>query len=178
MTATGQVGDVTETTTVGLIGVQATGQVGTEGDNVTVALFGVQADGLAGTVSVGYTTSITGNEATGFVGDVTASIQPYIIEFDYHDGDKKRHEKFEKERSKNKERRDAIIDTFERMVEGKEDSFPPEVVQPYVEVVERIKEASTVSDADINRLLQNIDAMQQAWADHINDDDEEILALL
>lgn len=192
--ATASVGVVESVISIGLTGVQAQGLAGSETESVNILLNGVVAVGLAGVISESLTIGITGVSAAGSVGNVGTNSQPSLIGVaaiglvgvitavnpnpiifvvDTHDGGKSKKER-DAERERNKKRRDEIIASYERIVEGK---IPQEIIEPYVETFIAIKTQQNISNDDINRLMQNLDTMQEIWNDHIESDDIEVLLL-
>jgi len=172
--ATGSAGAFFNNVTIGLIGVQASGLAGTETESITVGLSGVTATGSVGSFGISKAIQLTGVQAAGAVGDLTP-FNPIIIIDDTHDpGPDKRKKQFKLEQEKNKKRRDEIIASYERIVEGK---IPEEIIAPYVETFATIASKQNVTLTDIQKMLSNLDKMQLIWDDHIESDDEEILLL-
>ena len=172
--ATGSVGAFTNSKSIALTGVQASGLAGTETESITVGLSGVAATGSVGSFGISKAIQLTGVQATGAVGDLTP-FKPIIIIDDTHDpGPDKRKKQFKLEQEKNKKRRDEIIASYERIVEGK---IPEEIIAPYVETFATIASKQNVTLTDIQKMLSNLDKMQLIWDDHIESDDEEILLL-
>lgn len=172
--ATGSAGAFFNNVTIGLIGVQASGLAGTETESITVGLSGVAATGFVGSFGISKAIQLTGVQAAGAVGDLTP-FKPIIIIDDTHDpGPDKRKKQFKLEQEKNKKRRDEIIASYERIVEGK---IPEEIIAPYVETFATIASKQNVTLTDIQKMLSNLDKMQLIWDDHIESDDEEILLL-
>lgn len=99
-----------------------------------------------------------------------------VVEFDTHDGDKFR-EKVSREKAQNQKRRDDILATFERLVEGKQ-ALPAEITQPYIKTFAKAAKIPEINNEQINKLMADLDNMQQIWEKHIETDDEEVLALL
>lgn len=172
--ATGSAGAFSNNVTIGLIGVQASGLAGTETESITAGLSGVAATGFVGSFGISKAIQLTGVQAAGAVGDLTP-FKPIIIIDDTHDpGPDKRKKQFKLEQEKNKKRRDEIIASYERIVEGK---IPEEIIAPYVETFATIASKQNVTLTDIQKMLSNLDKMQLIWDDHIESDDEEILLL-
>ena len=172
--ATGSAGAFFNNVTIGLIGVQASGLAGTETESITAGLSGVAATGFVGSFGISKAIQLTGVQAAGAVGDLTP-FKPIIIIDDTHDpGPDKRKKQFKLEQEKNKKRRDEIIASYERIVEGK---IPEEIIAPYVETFATIASKQNVTLTDIQKMLSNLDKMQLIWDDHIESDDEEILLL-
>ena len=171
--ATGAPGTVGATVTIALSGVQATGQVGTEGVSATVPITGTEATGAAGSVGLVITVSLSGNSATGDVGTVTVVPQPVIIIDDTHDG-RRFKEQLKRERKLREKKKQAILDAFERIVEGKpeiaEEIAAPFIVQP--------KAKSTVLAINYDALFADLDRVQRIWDTHLEMDDEDVLTLL
>jgi len=171
--ATTAVGTVGATVTISLSGVQATGAVGTETVSTTVPVTGTEATGAAGTVGLVITISLSGNDATGSVGTVTPSAPPVVIIDDTHDG-RRFKEQLERERKLRAKKKQAILDAFERIVEGRpeiaEEIAAPFIVQP--------KAKSTVLAINYDALFADLDRVQRIWDTHLEMDDEDVLTLL
>jgi len=171
--ATGAPGTVGATVTIALSGVQATGQVGTEGVSATVPITGTEATGAAGSVGLVITVSLSGNSAIGEVGTVTVMPEPVIVIDDTHDG-KRFKEQLKRERKLREKKKQAILDAFERIVEGRpeiaEEIAAPFIVQP--------KAKSTVLAINYDALFADLDRVQRIWDTHLEMDDEDVLTLL
>ena len=171
--ATGAPGTVGATVTIALSGVQATGQVGTEGVSATIPITSTEATGAAGSVGLVITVSLSGNSATGDVGTVTVVPQPVIIIDDTHDG-RRFKEQLKRERKLREKKKQAILDAFERIVEGRpeiaEEIAAPFIVQP--------KAKSTVLAINYDALFADLDRVQRIWDTHLEMDDEDVLTLL
>jgi hypothetical protein len=109
-----------------------------------------------------------------------------IIIFDTHDGDKRKRitaaerRLIESERERNRQRRDDIINAFERVVEGKPE-FAAEIAEPYLEApTSKRARRKLVAQPHINfdKLINDVDRVQRLWEAFIELDDEEVLALL
>jgi len=173
--ATGAVGTATANITIALTGVQATGQVGTEGEAVTVALTGVEATGSVGSVGIDVVVALTGVEATGQVGTLTVQAQPIIVIDDTHDGDFLG-KKFAEEQARAAKRREAILNAYEIVVEGRPE-FAEEIAEPFTQLVVDQQEMP-VKQIDYDALFADLDRVEAIWSNYIDLDDEEILALL
>lgn len=192
--ASGSPGSVGTSTTVSISGNGATGQVGSVASTVTVAITGNEATGQVGTVSYAADVSITGNTATGYpgegnpaitvaisgagvlgqVGSVTVQPVPVVVVSDGHDGKKfKKH--IERERKRNEARRRAVIDAYERIVEGRPE-LAEEIVAPFVKTTIVSEKPRQVIDYDA--LFADLDRVQRIWDAHLDIDDEEVLTLL
>jgi len=172
--ATGSPGNVGATVTIALSGVQATGQVGNEDEATTVPVTGTGATGAAGTVGLVITVSLSGNSATGEVGTVTVVPQPVIIIDDTHDG-RRFKEQLERERKLRAKKKQAILDAFERIVEGRPE-IAEEIAAPYV--VARPKAKSAPPTINYDALFADLDRVQRIWDTHLEMDDEDVLTLL
>ena len=171
--ATTAVGTVGATVTISLSGVQATGSVGTETVSTTVPVTGTAATGAAGTVGLVITISLSGNDATGEVGTVTVVPQPVIIIDDTHDG-RRFKEQLERERKLRAKKKQAILDAFERIVEGRPE-IAEEIAAPYVVTRPKAKSAPTIN---YDALFADLDRVQRIWDTHLELDDEDVLTLL
>ena len=175
--ATGAVGTVGATVTIALSGVQATGQVGSEGEATTVPVTGAEATGAAGTVGLVITISLSGNDATGSVGTVTPSAPPPIVIIDdTHDG-RRFKEQLERERKLRAKKKQAILDAFERIVEGRPE-IAEEIAAPYVVTQPKAKSAPTGPTINYDALFADLDRVQRIWDTHLEMDDEDVLTLL
>jgi hypothetical protein len=171
--ATGAPGTVGATVTIALSGVQATGQVGTEGVSATVPITGTEATGAAGSVGLVVTVELSGNSATGDVGTVTVGQQPVIIIDDTHDG-RRFKEQLERERKLRDKKKQAILDAFERIVEGRPE-IAEEIAAPFI-VPPKAK--SAVLAINYDALFADLDRVQRIWDTHLELDDEDVLTLL
>ena len=171
--ATGSPGNVGATVTIALSGVQATGSVGTESVSTTVPVTGTTATGAAGTVGLVITVSLSGNNATGEVGTVTVVPQPIIVIDDTHDG-RRFKEQLERERKLRAKKKQAILDAFERIVEGRPE-IAEEIAAPYVVTRSKAKAAPTIN---YDALFADLDRVQRIWDTHLEMDDEDVLTLL
>ena len=173
--ATGSPGNVGTTVTIALSGVQATGQVGSEGEVTTVPVTGAEATGAAGTVGLVITVSLSGNDAIGSAGTVTPSAPPPIVIIDdTHDG-RRFKEQLERERKLRAKKKQAILDAFERIVEGRPE-IAEEIAAPYV--VTRPKAKSAPPTINYDALFADLDRVQRIWDTHLEMDDEDVLTLL
>ena len=171
--ATGAPGTVGATVTISLSGVQATGQVGTEGVSATVPITGTEATGAAGSVGLVVTVELSGNSATGDVGTVTVGQQPVIIIDDTHDG-RRFKEQLERERKLRDKKKQAILEAFERIVEGRPE-IAKEIAAPFI-VPPKAK--SAVLAINYDALFADLDRVQRIWDTHLEMDDEDVLTLL
>ena len=171
--ATGSPGNVGATVTIALSGVQATGSVGTESVSTTVPVTGTAATGAAGTVGLVITVSLSGNSATGEVGSVAVVPQPIIVIDDTHDG-RRFKEQLERERKLRAKKKQAILDAFERIVEGRPE-IAEEIAAPYVVTRPKAKSAPTIN---YDALFADLDRVQRIWDTHLEMDDEDVLTLL
>jgi hypothetical protein len=169
--ATGSPGNVGATVTIALSGVQATGQVGNEDEATTVPVTGTGATGAAGTVGLVITVSLSGNSATGEVGTVTVVPQPVIIIDDTHDG-RPFKEQLERDRKLRAKKKQAILDAFERIVEGRPE-IAEEIAAPYV-----VTQSKAKSAINYDALFADLDRVQRIWDTHLEMDDEDVLTLL
>jgi len=158
-------------------GVVGTGSAGNEGVTVTVALSGAAATAAVGNVSLVATAALVGVDATGSVGTVTYYVPPIIIIDDTHDGDYKK-KRWADEREKKEKRKREIIDLYERIVEGKPE-IAEEIVAPFVKTKARGQQtAPTARQIDFDKLMRDISRVEALLTEHIEMDDEEVLALL
>ena len=171
--ATGAPGTVGVTVTIALSGVAATGQVGTESVNTTVPIAGTEATGAAGSVGLVVTVALSGNSATGDVGTVTVAPQPVIVIDDTHDG-RRFKEQLKRERKLREKKKQAILDAFERIVEGRPE-LAEEIAAPFI-VLPKAK--SAVRAINYDALFADLDRVQRIWDLHLELDDEDVLTLL
>ena len=172
--ATGSPGNVGATVTIALSG--ATGQVGNEDEATTVPVTGTTAIGAAGTVGLVITISLSGNSATGEVGSVAVVPQPIIVIDDTHDG-RRFKEQLERERKLRAKKKQAILDAFERIVEGRPE-IAEEIAAPYVVTRPKAKSAPTGPTINYDALFADLDRVQRIWDTHLEMDDEDVLTLL
>ena len=175
---TGSVGNLGLSRSNALTGVTGTGTAGTVAPNLTLSITGIQATGTVGNESVGITVAaLVGSGATGSAGTVTVYTPPIIIIDDTHDGDYKK-KRWAEEREKKEKRKREIIDLYERIVEGKP-KIAEEIVAPFVKTKARGQQtAPTVSQIDFDKLMRDISRVEALLTEHIEMDDEEVLALL
>jgi hypothetical protein len=174
VSATESVGTVTAAVTIGLSGAQATGQVGNADVAVTVPTIGVEATGSVGTVSTAapITVSLSGNGATGSVGTVTASAPPIVVIDDTHDG-RRFKKQIDRERKLREKKRQAILDAFERIVEGRPE-IAEEIAAPFIAPTAK----AAVQTINYDALFADLDRVQRIWDLHLELDDEDVLTLL
>ena len=171
--ATGAPGTVGATVTIALSGVQATGQVGTESVSTTVPVTGTEATGAVGSVGLVVTVALSGNSATGDVGTVTVAPQPVIVIDDTHDG-RRFKEQLKRDRKLRENKKQAILDAFERIVEGRPE-LAEEIAAPFI-VLPKAK--SAVRAINYDALFADLDRVQRIWDLHLELDDEDVLTLL
>ena len=132
--------------------------------------------GGVGTLGLSISIALGGVEATGSAGTVTPYIPPIFID-DTHDGDYKG-KRFAEEREKKEKRKKELIDLYERVVEGRPE-VAAQIVEPYVKTKARGQEsAPLVKQVDFDKLMRDIAKVEALYAEHIEMDDEEVLALL
>ena len=103
---------------------------------------------------------------------------PPITLIDTHDGDKRKHKRFDEEAKKRAERRKEIIAAYEELVEGKP-RVAQEIVAPFVEVdVEITAKTIPVARIDFDALLNDVARMERLYRELQELDDEEALLLL
>ena len=113
---------------------------------------------------------------TGTWDDATWDYVPVIVEMDMHDGGKRKKEEEEHRRAeaaKAKARRDEVLALFEQIVEGKP-RIAEEIAEPFV------IEATAQTPAIINydAMLADLDRVNRIYNEHIEMDDEDVLALI
>ena len=113
---------------------------------------------------------------TGTWDDATWDYVPVLIDVDTHDGvDRKKREAEHRkaEAAKAKARRDEVLALFEQIVEGKP-RIAEEIAEPFV------IEATTQAPAVINydAMLADLDRVNRIYNEHIEMDDEDVIALL
>ena len=176
-TGTGSAGSLGVTRSETLSGMAGTSASGAVSPTITIALTGVSATGSVGNVNPSATASLTGSEATGVAGNVTVYAPPIIIIDDTHDGDYKKR-KWAEERATKEKRKAEIIDLYERIVEGKPEAAA-EIVAPYVKTkAQGQKTAPLVRQIDFDKLMRDITKVEALYKEHLEMDDEEVLALL
>ena len=113
---------------------------------------------------------------TGTWDDATWDYVPVIVEMDMHDGGtrKKEEDAYRKaEADKAKARRDEVLALFEQIVEGKP-RIAEEIAEPFV--IEATAQAPAVIDYDA--MLADLDRVNRIYNEHIEMDDEDVLALI
>jgi hypothetical protein len=99
-----------------------------------------------------------------------------IVYFDTHDGGKRKKEEEEhrkQEAAKAKLRRDEVLALFEQIVEGKP-RIAEEIAKPFV--IEATAQAPAVINYDA--MLADLDRVNRIYNEHIEMDDEDVLALI
>jgi hypothetical protein len=99
---------------------------------------------------------------------------PVIVEMDMHDGGKRKKEEdaYRKaEADKAKARRDEVLALFEQIVEGKP-RIAEEIAKPFV------IEATAPAVIDYDAMLADLDRVNRIYNEHIEMDDEDVLALI
>lgn len=109
--------------------------------------------------------------------EVAGPTPPPVILVDTHDGDKKKHKRFDEEAKKRAERRKEIIAAYEELVEGKP-RVAQEIVAPFVEVEVVEAEVIPVARIDFDALLNDVTRMERLYRELQELDDEEALLLL
>ena len=154
-----------------ITGNSSTGSVGNVGVESTALLAGDAAAGAVGAVGVDITVALAGNGATGSVGTVTAGAPPIIVVEGGHDG--KRFKKIlERERLLKEKKRQAILDAFEQIVEGRPE-LAEEISAPFI-----VMPTASVPLIDYDEMLADLDRVQRIWEIYMELDDEDVLILL
>jgi hypothetical protein len=107
---------------------------------------------------------------------------PLIIT-DFHDGDYKK--KFDEEKRKASKKKQDIIDAYDYLVEGKS-LTAQEIVKPFVKKLKQPeKQTNTNQDVfleskkiDFNKMLKDLDKVEELWDLYLEMDDEDVLVLL
>jgi len=110
-------------------------------------------------------------------------INPPLIITDFHDGDYKK--KFDEEKRKASKKKQDIIDAYDYLVEGKS-LTAQEIVKPFVKKLKQPeKQTNTNQDVfleskkiDFNKMLKNLDKVEELWDLYLEMDDEDVLVLL
>jgi len=113
---------------------------------------------------------------TGTWDSATWDYVPVIVEMDMHDGGKRKKEEEEHRRAeaaKAKARRDEVLALFEQIVEGKP-RIAEEISEPFV--IEATAKAPAVINYDA--MLADLDRVNRIYNEHIEMDDEDVIALL
>ena len=103
-------------------------------------------------------------------------IDEAVVYFDTHDGGKRKKEEEEhrkQEAAKAKARRDEVLALFEQIVEGKP-RIAEEIAEPFV--IEATAQAPAVINYDA--MLADLDRVNRIYNEHIEMDDEDVIALL
>jgi hypothetical protein len=99
-----------------------------------------------------------------------------VVFFDTHDGGKRKKDEIEhrkKEAAKAKARRDEVLALFEQIVEGKP-RIAEEIAKPFV--IEATAQTPAVINYDA--MLADLDRVNRIYNEHIEMDDEDVIALL
>ena len=119
------------------------------------------------------TIALAGNGAAGSVGAVTAGDPPIIVVGGGHDGERF-NKILERERRLKEKKRQAILDAFEQIVEGRpelaEEISAPFIVMPTAN--------APVPLIDYDEMLADLDRVQRIWEIYMELDDEDVLILL
>ena len=113
---------------------------------------------------------------TGTWDDATWDYVPVLIDVDTHDGGKRKKEEEEHRRAeaaKAKARRDEVLALFEQIVENKP-RIAEEIAEPFV--IEATAQAPAVINYDA--MLADLDRVNRIYNEHIEMDDEDVIALL
>jgi hypothetical protein len=102
---------------------------------------------------------------------------PPVVLIDTHDGDKRKHKRFDEEAKKRAQRRQEIIAAYEELVEGKP-RVAQEIVAPFVEVAVVDAEVVPVAQINFDALLNDVARMERLYRELQELDDEEALLLL
>jgi hypothetical protein len=111
---------------------------------------------------------------TGTWGSATWDYVPVIVEMDMHDGGKRKKEEDDyrkAEADKAKARRDEVLALFEQIIEGKP-RIAEEIAKPFV------IEATAPAVIDYDAMLADLDRVNRIYNEHIEMDDEDVLALI
>jgi hypothetical protein len=111
---------------------------------------------------------------TGTWDSATWDYVPVIVEMDMHDGGKRKKEEdsYRKaEADKAKARRNEVLALFEQIVEGKP-RIAEEIAKPFV------IEATAPAVIDYDAMLADLDRVNRIYNEHIEMDDEDVLALI
>jgi hypothetical protein len=100
-----------------------------------------------------------------------------VVLIDTHDGDKRKHKRFDEESKKREARRKEIIAAYEELVEGKP-RVAQEIVAPFVEMEVVEAEVVPVAKIDFDALLNDVARMERLYRELQELDDEEALLLL
>ena len=104
-------------------------------------------------------------------------VEGSVVYIDTHDGGKRKKQEEEhrkKEAEKAKSRRDEVLALFEQIVEGKP-RIAEEIAEPFV-LVEATKQAPAIINYDA--MLADLDRVHRIYNEHIEMDDEDVLALI
>jgi hypothetical protein len=102
---------------------------------------------------------------------------PPVILIDTHDGDKRKHRRFDEEAQKRAKRRQEVIAAYEELVEGKP-RIAQEIISPFVEVDLTQPDGIPVAQINFDALLADVTRMERLYRELQEMDDEEALLLL
>jgi uncharacterized protein YpuA (DUF1002 family) len=108
--------------------------------------------------------------------------QPLLIT-DFHDGDYKK--RFDEEKQKASKKKQDIIDAYDFLVEGKS-LVAQEIVKPFVKKLKQTEKQTDTNQnvfleskkIDFNKMLKNLDKVEELWDLYLEMDDEDVLVLL
>jgi hypothetical protein len=103
-------------------------------------------------------------------------VEASVLYFDTHDGGKRKKDEEEhrkQEAAKAKARRDEVLALFEQIVEGKP-RIAEEIAEPFV--IEATAQAPAIINYDA--MLADLDRVNRIYNEHIEMDDEDVIALL
>mgnify|MGYP006283670889 FL=1 len=102
---------------------------------------------------------------------------PPVILVDTHDGDKRKHRRFDEEAQKRAKRRQEVIAAYEELVEGKP-RVAQEIISPFVEVDLTQPDGIPVAQINFDALLADVARIDRLYRELQEMDDEEALLLL
>ena len=109
--------------------------------------------------------------------DANVSTPQPVILIDTHDGDKRKHKRFDEEAKKRAKRRQEVIAAYEELVEGKP-RVAQEIISPFVEVDLTQPDGIPVAQINFDALLADVARIDRLYRELQEMDDEEALLLL
>ena len=178
--ATSSAGSVTQSASVALTGPAVTASPGTIAPSSTVDLTGSSATASAGTVTANtgsdVTVALTGIESVASAGTVVVDAPVIILVDESHDGKKpkRKTENFKRAAKAKADRRKTLLDAYEAVLEGKPE-VAVDIARPYFAPPTK---AAPFPVIDVERLLEDVNAVERIMREYQELDDEEAMAVL
>ena len=125
-------------------------------------------------------TALSGNYSlSGQTANITYIASPIIIT-DTHDGDhhKKIKKRFDKENQRLKQKREDIIEAYERIVEGKP-ALAKQLIDGFEVKDKNIDSKKQLTPSiDFDKFLKDLDRVERLWNEYLEMEDEDLMVLL